>query len=277
MQFAQFKLLTRWEQTLYSLPTLFSALLLTHAALPLEWNRSLLLRLLWILLALVSARSCGMAFNQLIDRHFDAQNPRTANRLLPRKEISVQQVRQMGIVSGLLFLFSALQLGSHCALLSLPIGALLIFYSYMKRFSWICHFALGALHFLVPVATSYALKATFIPSTLFLGLFAGLSVAAYDIFYAMQDEAFDRAHALHSLPARFGGKNARKMARGLQVLSLFALSAVFLVAPLHPLFLGAPPLLGALFFLFPRFGGEFRPIYVSLTVLILTWGGLLCA
>jgi 4-hydroxybenzoate polyprenyltransferase len=158
----------------------------------------------WILLAMVSARSAAMAFNRLVDSKFDARNPRTANRALPRKVLSRGFVIIFIVTASLLFVFSAAMLNTLALQLSPLALAIILLYSYAKRFTWLTHFFLGLSLACAPIGAWIAIQGTISRVPLILGLAVVLWVSGLDIIYAAQDVAFDRSARLHSIPARFG-------------------------------------------------------------------------
>lgn len=174
----------------------------------------------YIFLAFFSARTVGMCLNRLIDRYIDGQNPRTSNRPLQKGEVSVRFTAIQTAVFLLLFFISTVKIGPICFALSLVVGTLLCVYSYLKRFTMMCHFALGLVHLLVPVTCWAALthELSIIPA--FLGLSLLCSIAAADIIYACQDVEFDRMHGLKSIPAWCGAKRAIEFAKFLHCMAV---------------------------------------------------------
>lgn len=179
---------------------------------------------LWIVAAFLTARTAGMAFNQLIDRQIDARNPRTADRLLPSGEAKPLQVLLLASTALALFLFCCAQIGMFY--LGLLPAALIILYSYAKRFTSLCHLLLGFIQFCGPVYAWIAITGSLAVAPLFLGAALWCWIAANDILYALQDLEFDRAEGLHSLPTRIGPRAALVVIRSLHGLALFCLLAV---------------------------------------------------
>ena len=198
MRIAAFRDLTRFEQTLFGLPFVLSGVLLGSYRF-FDWKM-----LLWVIPAFMLARISGMAFNQLIDRHIDARNPRTQNRAIPSGRVSVMQARCVAWGALCLFVAVCLQINGLTALLSLFAAVLLYIYSYMKRVHASCHLILACIHFLGPVMAFSAVTGTWSPSALFLGGAAAFSIIGTDIVYAIQDYAFDCSQGLFSLPSRWG-------------------------------------------------------------------------
>lgn len=198
MRLAAFRDLTRFEQTLFALPFVLSGFILGSFYF---FDGKMLP---FVIFAFLLARVSGMAFNQLIDRHIDARNPRTQNRALPSGRVSVTQARTVAWGALVLFILLCLQMNRLTAVLSLLAAALLYTYSYMKRVHASCHLVLACIHFLGPVMAFTAVTGIFAPCAAFLGAAAALSILGTDIVYAMQDYEFDCAEGLFSIPARLG-------------------------------------------------------------------------
>ncbi|MEN3040994.1 MAG: 4-hydroxybenzoate octaprenyltransferase [Bacteroidia bacterium] len=173
-----------------------------------DWGVKLLL----VIIAVISARTAAMAFNRYADREIDARNPRTAQREIPRGEVSPLSALVLAIGSGVVFVGAAWLLNPLCALLA-PVALLVILgYSYTKRFTYASHYILGAALGLAPIGAYVAVKGSFSPYIWSIGMAVALWVAGFDILYALQDEAFDRENGLYSIPAAFGEKIARRIA-----------------------------------------------------------------
>jgi 4-hydroxybenzoate polyprenyltransferase len=193
-----------------------------------------------ILLCMVSARTAAMAFNRLVDRTIDAANPRTAARHLPRGDVSVGEVLLLVVVSSAAFIASTLLFLPNWLplVLSVPVLAWLLGYSYAKRFTALAHLWLGAALGFAPVAAWIALRgqtlahdpADVLPAAI-LGVAVMLWVAGFDIIYACQDAAFDAAHGLQSIPARLGVPRALRLAKWLHVATMLLLAMLPLVVP----------------------------------------------
>jgi len=193
-----------------------------------------------ILLCMVTARTAAMAFNRLVDRAFDAANPRTASRHLPRGALDAAEVLALVVVSAAAFVASTLLFLPNWlpVVLSLPVLAWLLGYSYAKRFTMLAHVWLGAALGLAPVAAWIALRgealladpADILPAAI-LGLAVTFWVAGFDTIYACQDAAFDAAHGLQSLPARLGVPRALRLAGVLHGVTLLLLALLPPVVP----------------------------------------------
>lgn len=178
-----------------------------------------------ILVAMVGARSAAMAHNRLADRHLDAANPRTASRALPAGSLSVGFVRAFLGVSVAVFLAAAASLNRLTLFLSPVALALLLFYSYTKRFTLLSHLVLGLCLGIAPVGAWIAVRGEFALLPVLLGFAVLFWTAGFDVIYSLQDEEHDRRAGLKSIPARFGTR------RALWISGLFHLAmAVLLVA-----------------------------------------------
>ncbi|MEX0669545.1 MAG: UbiA-like polyprenyltransferase [Pirellulales bacterium] len=193
-----------------------------------------------IVLCMVTARTAAMAFNRLVDRTIDAANPRTASRHLPRGDVGVGEVLLLVVVSSAAFIASTLIFLPNWLplVLSVPVLAWLLGYSYAKRFTMLAHVWLGAALGFAPVAAWIALRGQtllrdpvdILPAAI-LGVAVMAWVAGFDIIYACQDAAFDAAHGLQSIPARLGVPRALRLAKWFHLVTMLLLSALPLVVP----------------------------------------------
>jgi 4-hydroxybenzoate polyprenyltransferase len=181
----------------------------------------------WILLAMVGARSAAMAFNRLVDLPFDARNPRTANRALPKRQLTPVFVIAFIIGSSAIFVFAASQLNTLSLILS-PLALGIIFlYSYAKRLTWWTHFFLGIALACAPIGAWIALRGSISPTPLILGLAVALWVAGFDVIYSCQDVEFDRKEILYSIPKRFGIAGALWISAFLHLMMVLILAFLF--------------------------------------------------
>lgn len=216
------------RHTLFSLPWALAAVLLVTA------GRPDVLTLVWVVLAAVGARTAANAFNRLADEDFDTANPRTANRELPRGAVSRSQLWTLTAASTLVLVLAVVQLNLLCLVL-LPVAAALVFgYSFTKRFTWLCHFWLGATCALAPLGAFLAFAGHFEARFLVLWASVALWIAGFDILYGVQDIAFDRASGLKSLPARFGPRVAFWASRACHLGTLMGLGLTGFLWPLSP-------------------------------------------
>jgi len=193
--------------------------------------------IVWILVAMVGARSAAMGFNRLADHATDARNPRTAARELPRGVLSRREVWAFVLLSAAALVLAAWRLNPLCLALS-PVALLIVFgYSYTKRFTALSHLVLGLALGVAPVGAWIAIRGRIDVAPVLLG-FAVLSwTAGFDIIYACQDVEFDRREGLYSIPARLGIRRALVVSRLLHVVTVALLAAVYALGGLHPLYL----------------------------------------
>lgn len=195
-------ILVMFSHTIFSLSFALISMLLASNGLPSPYT------IFWILIAFLGARTGANAINRVIDAEIDAKNPRTASRQLPQGLLKKKEVLAFVIICFLVMVVAAAMLNPLCLILS-PIALfLMVIYSYTKRFTWTCHLVLGITSAAAPVGAWLAVtgKITWLP--LFIGAANTLWVAGFDIIYGAQDYDFDTANGIHSIPARFGVRNA---------------------------------------------------------------------
>lgn len=224
----------KFEHTIFALPFAYLGMVLAARA---NHGWPGFDKLLWITLAMAGARTLAMALNRLIDSRLDALNPRTANRALPKKQLSVAEMVVYSAIAAALLAVSAWQLNPLCFALA-PVALLfLVGYSYTKRFTWLCHLALGLTDGIAPIGGWLAVNPTISVANLVPPFLLGLAVAAwvggFDLIYSCQDIEFDRTHGLYSIPARFGPARAlqiSEMAHGASVGLLAAVGGILHLA-----------------------------------------------
>ena len=210
----------KFEHTVFALPFAYVAMVLAADGWP-GWRV-----LLWVTLAMVGARTLAMSVNRLADRLLDARNPRTRSRHLPTGLLRPGPVAAAAVLSGALLLASAAMLNPLCLALS-PLAVLfLVGYSYTKRFTWLSHWILGFTDGIAAAGGWIAVRATFDPPVFILWFALTVWIAGFDLLYACQDTAFDRAEGLHSVPARFGIAAALHTAKACHVLTVGAFAAL---------------------------------------------------
>lgn len=193
----------RVEHSVFALPFALSGAWLAAAGVPPAADLGL------VILAAVAARSAAMAFNRLVDLRIDAANPRTAQRELPSGRLTTGYAAAFTAVSAAIFVASAFALAPICGWLALPLLLLLLGYSLLKRFTLLCHLGLGLALACAPAGAWLAVAKDFHAGwslPLWIGAGVVAWVSGFDLLYALQDEAHDRAVGLHSWPARFGAK-----------------------------------------------------------------------
>ena len=208
----------KFEHTVFALPFALLSLFLAADGWPSGHD------FFWVVVAMVGARSSAMMMNRIADRRHDAANPRTAMRHLPAGRVGLRAAWIFTLVASFVLLFAAWQLQPLAFLLSPLALALVWSYSWTKRFTWGSHLWLGLALALAPLGAWIAVRGRLDGLPLLLGAGVLLWVAGFDTIYACQDAAFDRAHGLHSLPARFGLRGALRLARlfHLAMLAVFA-------------------------------------------------------
>jgi 4-hydroxybenzoate polyprenyltransferase len=211
----------KFSHTLFALPFALYAAFLAAGGWPAPAT------LVKILLAMVGARSAAMAHNRLADRRLDAANPRTALRALPAGALSVGFVRAFLGASIVLFLAAAASLNRLTLLLSPVALGLLLLYAYTKRFTALSHLVLGLCLALAPVGAWIAVRGSFALLPVLLGLAVLFWSAGFDVIYALQDEQFDRAAGLKSIPVRLGARGALAVSSAFHVAMVALLVAVW--------------------------------------------------
>ncbi len=210
----------KFEHTLFALPFALMGMLLAAGGLP-EGRI-----VLWIVVAMVGARSAAMGWNRLVDREIDAANPRTAQRALPAGLVSPGFVAIFVLASLALLLIAAWRLNPLCLALSPVAIVVLLGYSYTKRFTWAAHLALGLALAGAPLGAWIAVTGSFAATPFVLAGVVVTWVAGFDILYALQDETFDRARGLASVPARFGTVAALAISAALHLGTLALLATL---------------------------------------------------
>lgn len=233
------------EHTLFALPFAFLGLLLAAEGWP-SWRT-----VGWIVVAMVGARSAAMGFNRLADRRLDAANPRTAGRALPTGQVSSRFVMVFVVASAALLVLAAWRLDPLAFALSPVALAVLLLYSYTKRFTALTHLVLGLALAGAPLGAWIAVRGDVTAAPLTLAGAVLLWVAGFDVLYALQDLEFDRRAGLRSIPARFGER-----------------AALWISAALHA---GVLALLAALPFLYPPGLGAAYWVGVAGCAVLLAW------
>jgi 4-hydroxybenzoate polyprenyltransferase len=181
-------------------------------------SKSMLVLFILVVLCMVFARSAAMAFNRYLDRHFDAQNQRTAIREIPSGKIKANHALLFTIISSAFFVCCTLLINTLCFYLSFVALFVILFYSYTKRFTALCHLVLGLGLSLAPIGAFLAVTGVFHWVPVLFSVAVMFWVSGFDIIYAMQDEAFDRSLQLHSIPVKLGKKNALNLSILLHIL-----------------------------------------------------------
>ncbi|HEY8461830.1 MAG TPA: UbiA-like polyprenyltransferase [Blastocatellia bacterium] len=216
------------EHTLFALPFALLGAVLAARGAP-AWDR-----ILWIVVSMVGARSAAMAFNRLVDREFDAANPRTKTRAIPAGLLSPRFVAAFTVASSALFFLGAFMLNRLTLILSPVALASVLAYSYAKRVTSLSHLILGWCLAIAPTGAWIAVRGAIdSPAPLLLSLAVMLWTAGFDIIYACQDRDFDAQAGLHSIPRKFGVARALLISRGLHALMFAALVLVYFLTKLR--------------------------------------------
>jgi 4-hydroxybenzoate polyprenyltransferase len=232
--------MVKLSHSLFALPFVAAAVVLVARDARLEPGRLAL-----VALAVVAARTAAMAMNRIADRRFDEKNPRTAARELVTGEVSPAAAWALLLGAAALFVLAAALISPLTGWLAPPVLAILLGYSFAKRFTWACHLWLGVAQLLAPVGVAIALTGGAPAPAIVLGVGVGAWIAGFDLFWALQDVDFDRGAGLHSIPARFGAKGALAWARGLHLVAAVAVTAAGPLAGRGPGWLAGSAILSA--------------------------------
>lgn len=202
---------------------------------------------LWIIVAMIGARSGAMATNRLLDANLDARNPRTKGRALPSGAVRKIEMAVFILASYAVFVFAAYKLNRLCFLLSPAAVAWISFYSLTKRFTLLSHFVLGLSLGIAPMGAWLAIRGQFDLAPFFISGAVLLWVAGFDILYSIQDIEADRKQGLHSIPGFLGIRNSLWAARGLHAGSALLLLGPYFLLQLGPLYLAGLLVICALF------------------------------
>jgi len=208
--------LIKFSHTIFALPFAFIGFTLAvkYYGQPFQWQL-----LVKMLLCMVFARTSAMAFNRYLDRRFDALNPRTAQREIPAGVIKPGNALAFTVANSVLFVVTTLFINPLCFALSFVALFVILFYSYTKRFTALCHLVLGVGLSLSPLGACLAVTGAFHVLPILFSVAVLTWVSGFDIIYALQDEEFDRSQQLHSIPAAVGAKGALNVSNLLHVVS----------------------------------------------------------
>ncbi|HWB94739.1 MAG TPA: UbiA-like polyprenyltransferase [Puia sp.] len=214
--------LIRFSHTIFAMPFamigFFLGVRYFHGATAFEW-KEIVMKFVLVVLCMVFARSAAMAFNRWLDVEFDAKNPRTAIREIPRGIISRSSALRFVIFSCIAFIICTWFINPLCFALSFVALAVVLGYSYTKRFTPLCHLVLGLGLSLAPIGAYLAVTGRFALLPILFSLTVIFWVSGFDIIYALQDEEFDKSQELYSMPSWLGKAKALRVSEGLHVLS----------------------------------------------------------
>ncbi len=236
----QYLSLVKFSHTVFALP--FALMGFTLGVLEINrvfswsWLTDNWLLFAKVLLCMVFARSAAMAFNRYLDRKYDALNPRTAQREVPAGIITPKSALTFTIINSLLFIITTLFINRTVFYLSLIALFIILFYSYTKRITALCHLVLGVGLALSPLGAFLAVTGYFKLLPILLSCIVFTWVAGFDIIYALQDEDFDKSQKLHSIPAALGKKNALMVSNLLHLISFCFVIAVGVVGNFNWIF-----------------------------------------
>lgn len=238
--------LVKFEHTIFALPF---ALLGFFFAVRDKSDALSFKLLILVLLCMVFARNAAMGFNRWLDRNFDKKNPRTAVREIPSGVLKPRSVLLFVILNSLLFIITTWFINSLCFYLSPVALFVILFYSYTKRFTWLCHFVLSLGLAIAPVGAYLAVAGKFAWMPVLLGLIVLFWVSGFDIIYALQDEEFDKSHELKSIPAFLGQKKAIYLSRIIHFISaVFVFLAAYFSGTGLLMWMGSAIFAGLLFY-----------------------------
>ena len=231
----------RFSHSVFALPFALTGALLASRDYPLTW-----INVLWIVVAMVAARSAAMGFNRLVDARYDALNPRTAMREIPRGLMTTVDATIFVVVSSVIFVAASWMLSPLCGLLAPVALAIVFWYSLAKRYTSYTQAFLGLAMAVAPVGGWLAAGGRSGWEPWLLGAAIALWVGGFDVLYACQDEAFDRAHGLQSIPVRFGIERSLLISRAMHAVAVVCMALLAAVVPLGPIYLVGVVLVAAL-------------------------------
>lgn len=274
LEMIQFKL------TVFALPFALTGAFLASGGVP-DW-----VTFIWIIVAMVGARTCAMGFNRIVDRKFDEVNPRTSSRAIPAGEVKLKDAWFMVLLSGALFFFACYNLNDLTLQLSPLALGLALFYSLTKRFTALCHLVLGFALAFSPLGGWVAVAGSLNNYPFMLSVGVIFWVAGFDTIYGCLDADFDRKVKLHSLPSRLGKRNAFRLAGLFHLLAFLSFSLTGYQAGLNVFYyLGIIMAAGALLYQhmlvrpddLSRIHASFFSMngFISVTLFFATWLSLL--
>ncbi len=221
--------LVKFSHTIFAMPFALIGFFIGYLSTDIS-NNDVYLKFGLVIGCMVFARSAAMAFNRYLDRHIDAKNPRTAIREIPAGIISEKKALIFTVINCVLFVTVTYFINTICFVLSPVALFVVLFYSYTKRFTSLCHIVLGVGLSLAPIGAYLAVTGVFSLIPLMFSFAVMFWVSGFDIIYALQDEEFDRSHKLNSIPVLFGKKRALRVSEWIHVLSALFIIGAGLIA-----------------------------------------------
>ena len=233
--------LVKFSHTIFALPFALIGFVLGIAALKnnnieLQTNE-VIIRFFLVLLCMITARSAAMGFNRYLDRHFDQLNPRTAIREIPAGVIQAKKALGFVVVNALIFIITTYFINPICFYLSPVALFVILFYSYTKRFTYLCHLVLGIGLSLAPIGAYLAVTGVFNILPLLFSFAIIFWVSGFDIIYSLQDADFDKSQLLYSIPSYWGLNKALSIARVLHVYSASFVIVAYFIGGFHWIYL----------------------------------------
>jgi len=231
--------LVKFSHTIFAMPFALIGFVLglrynwiNHQAFEKVW-----LKFFLVIVCMVTARSTAMAFNRYLDRHFDKLNPRTAIREIPAGIIKAEKALVFIGINMAIFIVATFFINSICFYLSPVALFVILFYSYTKRFTYLCHLVLGVGLSLAPIGAYLAVTGSFALLPLLFSFAVVFWVSGFDVIYALQDIDFDQSQSLYSIPSYWGLERALNIARVLHVFSAIFVIIAFYIGGFHILYL----------------------------------------
>jgi 4-hydroxybenzoate polyprenyltransferase len=233
--------LVKFSHTIFAMPFALIGFVLGVANLKSSKTgvptNELILLFFLVLVCMVTARSAAMGFNRYLDRHFDQLNPRTAIREIPAGIIKAEKALGFVVVNSFIFIVTTYFINPICFYLSPVALFVILFYSYTKRFTYLCHLVLGIGLSLAPIGAYLAVTGVFDLLPLLFSFAVVFWVSGFDIIYALQDAEFDKTQSLYSMPSHWGGEQALRMARFFHLMSASFVVAAYVVGNFHWIYL----------------------------------------
>jgi 4-hydroxybenzoate polyprenyltransferase len=231
--------LVKFSHTIFAMPFALIGFVLglrynwiNHQAFEKVW-----LKFFLVIVCMVTARSTAMAFNRYLDRHFDKLNPRTAIREIPAGIIKAEKALVFIGINMAIFIVATFFINSICFYLSPVALFVILFYSYTKRFTYLCHLVLGIGLSLAPIGAYLAVTGSFAVLPLLFSFAVIFWVSGFDVIYALQDIDFDQSQSLYSIPSYWGLEKALNIARVLHVFSALFVIIAFYIGGFHIVYL----------------------------------------